>query len=62
MPIGYYREVTQILSRLGYRYLTTKRHEVWVNSAGHKLTVPFNLKSRHTANAILKDAGADARL
>lgn len=62
MPIGSYREVMQILARLGYRYLTTKRHEVWVNAAGHKLTVPFNLKSRHTANAILKDAGADERL
>jgi hypothetical protein len=33
-------------------------HDMWHNPVtGQKVTVPVNLKSRHTANDILKDAG-----
>jgi hypothetical protein len=62
MAEGFYKAVTEELSKRGYRYLKTSKHEVWVNSDGRKLTVPFNLKSRHTANAILKDAGSSVRV
>jgi len=61
MAEGFYKAVTEELSKHGYHYLKTSRHEV-VNSTGKKLTVPFNLKSRYTANVILKDAGSSVRV
>lgn len=62
MADGYYKAVCAELTKLGYSYRGTNRHEVWANAAGKKLTVPFNLKSRHTANGLLKDAGSPVRL
>ena len=62
VPVGFYRTVTQELSRLGFKYESTRRHEVWVNASGRKLTVPYNLSSKHTANGILKDAGSSLRV
>ncbi|WP_374624577.1 type II toxin-antitoxin system HicA family toxin [Devosia sp.] len=62
MSNGFYNAVVSELKNLGYRYLETNRHEVWQNGDGHKVTVPFNLKSRHTANGILKDAGSTLHL
>ncbi len=62
MADGFYKAVTDALRAAGYRYLETKRHEVWINEEGRKLTVPFNLNSRHTANGILKDAGSPVKL
>lgn len=60
MAEGYYKIVCDILTGLGYRYLKNAKgsHEKWqaINS-GKLLLVPRNLKSRHTANAIPKDAG-----
>jgi predicted RNA binding protein YcfA (HicA-like mRNA interferase family) len=33
-------------------------HEVWISPRAERpLTVPMNIKSRHTANGILKQAG-----
>ena len=32
-------------------------HEIWIGPNGHSLSVPKTVKSRHTANAILKQAG-----
>ena len=32
-------------------------HEIWQNQAGVRFTVDNNIKSRHTANAVLKQAG-----
>ncbi len=37
-------------------------HEKWVNADGRTLIVPRHLRSRHTANGILKDAGSPQRL
>lgn len=38
-------------------------HEKWKHVTTETLLlVPFNLKSRHTANAILKDAGSDRKI
>ena len=32
-------------------------HDVWATAEGKRLVVPVSIKSRHTANGILKDAG-----
>lgn len=65
MPDGYYKIVCEIISGLGYSYLTNAKgsHEKWYSPETKKmLLVPRNLQSRHTANAILKDAGYRGKL
>jgi predicted RNA binding protein YcfA (HicA-like mRNA interferase family) len=32
-------------------------HDIWATAAGKRIVVPVQIKSRHTANGILKDAG-----
>jgi predicted RNA binding protein YcfA (HicA-like mRNA interferase family) len=32
-------------------------HDIWTTPAGKRLIIPVRIKSRHTANGILKDAG-----
>jgi hypothetical protein len=32
-------------------------HDVWTTAAGKRIVVPVQIKSRHTAIGILKDAG-----
>lgn len=60
MVDGYYKAVVSELRQLGYSRLVNAKvsHEKWVNLSGRILIVPRNLKSRHTANAILRDAGS----
>ncbi len=61
MPIGFYRDLVKELSRIGFKFQrqTKGSHEKWHNSdTGVSVNVPFNLNNRHTANAILKDAGS----
>lgn len=64
MPDGYYRAVTKILHDLGFRHEGNAKgsHEKWINAQGRILIVPRSLRSRHTANGILKDAGSSHRL
>jgi predicted RNA binding protein YcfA (HicA-like mRNA interferase family) len=65
MVDGFYKTVRTIIAELGYEYLTNAKgsHEKWRSQAtGKIILVPRNLQSRHTANAILKDAGSDTRL
>ena len=65
MPEGFYRDVTVELSRLGFAFWKAAKgsHEKWRHpETGLVLIVPRNLKSRHTANAILKDAGSERRM
>ena len=60
MPSGYYKPGSDILKKLGFRYIQNAKgsHEKWQSeTSGKILLVPRNLKSRHTANAILKTAG-----
>jgi predicted RNA binding protein YcfA (HicA-like mRNA interferase family) len=60
-----YRQVTRLLASAGYRKVTGGKgsHEKWENEVlGRKLIVPRNLKSRHTAQGILKSAGLPDRL
>jgi predicted RNA binding protein YcfA (HicA-like mRNA interferase family) len=57
---GYAKEVRDKLKEAGWEFHHHGKgdHDVWHNShTGQKITVPVNLKSRHTANGILKDAG-----
>lgn len=54
---GYYEQLIKVLRAHGYDKLRSGKgsHEIWSNGKLN-LTVPFNCKSRHTANSILKDA------
>ncbi|WP_377292982.1 type II toxin-antitoxin system HicA family toxin [Rhizobium sp. SG2393] len=65
MADGYYKLVCDLIHEFGYRYFANAKgsHEKWKHTdTGRILIVPRNLKSRHTANAILKDAGSTHRL
>jgi len=62
---GFYRQVVQQLTLLGFVRVKGGKgsHEKWVSAVGDKtVTVPRHLKSRHTANNILKSAGSSQRL
>ena len=32
-------------------------HDIWITQQGKSVVVPVQIKSRHTANGVLKDAG-----
>ena len=32
-------------------------HDIWITTQGKRIVVPVQIKSRHTANGILKEAG-----
>ena len=64
MPIGYYSDVVKILKKHGFELDRQSKHEVWDNpETGKKgIFVPGKIKSRHTANSILNEAGIDSKL
>jgi predicted RNA binding protein YcfA (HicA-like mRNA interferase family) len=53
------KPVRDRLSDAGCSFLRRGKgdHDIWVTSLGKRIVVPVNIKSRHTANGILKDAG-----
>lgn len=56
----YSREIRRMLSEAGWRFERAGKgdHERWVNPlTGAKVTVDSKIRSRHTANGILKEAG-----
>lgn len=60
----YGKAVREILKENGCSFLRQGRgsHEVWTSpNAGEPFTVPIKIKSRHTANGVLKDAGLPKR-
>jgi len=62
---GLYDTVTKELSALRFEYWKPAKgsHEKWRSlTTGKILLVPHNLKSRHTANAILKAAGSTKKV
>ena len=64
MAKGFYRDLSKILRKNGYEHVGNFKgsHEKWAHkTSGLVLQVPFNLKSRHTANGILKDADLDQK-
>lgn len=63
MGRGFYRDVIAELKGAGFRLIAGGKgsHEKWESPAGQWVLVPRNMKSRHTANAIMKSAGLAAR-
>lgn len=60
MADGFYKAVCGYLSETTYQYLENAKgsHEKWrCTETGKTLLLPRNMKSKHTANGILKDAG-----
>jgi predicted RNA binding protein YcfA (HicA-like mRNA interferase family) len=59
---GYYDLITKALREQGFSRIPGGKgsHEKW-QKGGVILIVPFNCKSRHTANGIMKDAGIAQR-
>lgn len=60
MARGYYKEVTTILKANGctFERQASGSHEIWHSPINNlRFTVSFTVKSRHTANEILKQAG-----
>ena len=56
----YYRDLIQLLRQHGFELKRQGRgdHEIWWNpKSGVRLTVDRKLRSRFTANGILKEAG-----
>jgi predicted RNA binding protein YcfA (HicA-like mRNA interferase family) len=52
--------VRKILSENGYQFLRSGKgdHEIWISrKTGQRVVVDAMIKSRHTANGILKQAG-----
>ena len=59
---GYYELVVKLLKQHGFSLLrqTGGSHQVWSNGK-HSVTVSTNCYSRHTANAIMRQAGVRNR-
>jgi HicA toxin of bacterial toxin-antitoxin, len=57
---GYTSELKEILSKAGCYFVRKGRgdHEIWESPiSNRRFTVDSSIKSRHTANAVLKQAG-----
>ncbi len=64
MPEGFYKDTIKALRAAGYELAKGGKgsYEKWVKTGRPiPILVPHNLNSRHTANAILKDAGSTKR-
>ncbi|WP_447871990.1 type II toxin-antitoxin system HicA family toxin [Serratia fonticola] len=60
MGSGLYPQLREILLRFGCEFVREGKgsHEIWFSSLSSKnFSVPYTIKSRHTANSILKQAG-----
>jgi len=56
---GFEKLVKEMLAKHGFSFLRSGKgsHELWQHADGRKVTVNHTCKSRHTANAIMKEAG-----
>jgi predicted RNA binding protein YcfA (HicA-like mRNA interferase family) len=57
---NYAREVRKVLTEAGWQFQRRGKgdHERWINpTTGAKVTVDSKIRSRHTANGILIEAG-----
>jgi hypothetical protein len=60
MPQGYYHDLVRILRAAGCVFVRSGKgdHEVWFSPVSERnFTVDRGCRSRHTANAILRQAG-----
>ena len=65
MASNYYKQVVDAVREQGFRRIRQGKgsHEIWSRaSTERKLSIPGKLRSRHTANGILKDAGCSKRV
>jgi predicted RNA binding protein YcfA (HicA-like mRNA interferase family) len=62
--MSFYKAVIDLLGEANYKYDRPAKgsHEYWCKDGKDCVSVPRNLKSRHTANGILKDAGIKKKL
>ena len=53
------KPVRDRLSNVGCSFLRHGKgdHDIWMTPQGKRIVVPVQIKSRHTANGILKEAG-----
>lgn len=60
---SFYPSVKAELTSLGFYFVRQGKgsHEIWSNGC-LTFPVPVNIKSRHTANGILKDAGSKIKV
>lgn len=60
---SYYKIVIAELKSLGFYFFRQGKgsHEIYTNDR-ITVSVPVNMKSRHTANDILKDAGSKVKI
>jgi len=58
---GYTRDLKKILKKAGCKFDRQGKgdHEIWINLSGKRFTVDSDIKSRHTANEVLKQAGLE---
>lgn len=58
---GYTRELKKILKKAGCKFDRQGKgdHEIWITPNGKRFTVDSDIKSRHTANEVLKQAGLE---
>jgi predicted RNA binding protein YcfA (HicA-like mRNA interferase family) len=56
---GFEKLVKELLSKNGFYFFRSGKgsHEIWLHADGRQVTVNHACKSRHTANAIMKEAG-----
>lgn len=60
MPADFDRELIRLLEEAGCRYVRPGKgsHQIWYSpKTKRNFPVPAGIKSRHTANGVLKDAG-----
>lgn len=64
MVQGYTKRLKAILREHGWEFVRTGKgdHEIWSKPNRKPLVVDGKIMSRHTANAILKQAGIKAKL
>jgi predicted RNA binding protein YcfA (HicA-like mRNA interferase family) len=58
MPATFDKELIDILQANGCRFVRQGRHAIWYSPVSNcNFLVPNGIKSRHTANEVLKQAG-----
>ncbi|MDR3300342.1 MAG: type II toxin-antitoxin system HicA family toxin [Candidatus Accumulibacter sp.] len=63
MSAGLYRQVAALLAAHGFSLAGQRgSHQKWKNDAGLAVALPVTLVSRHTGNAILRQAGISAKI
>jgi len=62
---NFYPEIRRLLEGAGCVFVRHGKgsHDIWRSPITNRtFTLPRNCKRRHTANAVLKDAGVDAKV